>query len=181
MNGLQGNDQVDPRILVRVLAQLDAASAGIFNMTGKIGQYLRENEWLMQVKQRTSIPGGACEFDLPHFHQWLHRAPADRTADLHAWLAPLAPIRDSVHVVLGLLRESGVPTNLVANQGSFQQMLGGKVAQMVRIRLADDAREVPEVSANKYAVNVRFTMLGDDPRPRLVESPVPFELTFFNL
>jgi cell division protein ZapD len=181
MHGLQGNDQVDRRVLTRVLAQLDAGSAGIFNMTGKIGQYLRENDWLMQVKQRTSIPGGACEFDLPHYHQWLNRPPEARAADLNNWIAPLYPIRDSVHVVLGLLRESGVATNLVAKQGSFQQMLGGRVAQMVRIRLADDAREVPEVSANKYAVNVRFTMLGEEPRPRVAESDVAFELTFFNL
>ena len=42
-------------------------------MTGKIGQYLRENEWLMSIKQRTGIPGGACEFDLPSYHYWLHR------------------------------------------------------------------------------------------------------------
>ena len=34
----------------------------------KTGQHLRENEWLMSIKNRTGIPGGACQFDLPSYH-----------------------------------------------------------------------------------------------------------------
>src|ERR1051325_7095184 len=63
-------------------------------MTGKIGQYLRENDWLMSIKQRTGIPGGACEFDLPSYHYWLHRPATERTGQLAAWTAPLYPLRD---------------------------------------------------------------------------------------
>jgi cell division protein ZapD len=181
MHSLQGNAKVDERVLAKVLEQLDGASAGLFNMSGKTGQYLRENEWLMAIKQRTSIPGGACEFDLPHYHHWLHRSAEARAADLKAWVNPLLPIRDGVQVVLGLLRESGTPTQVLAKQGTFQQMLGGRVSQMVRIRLAAAAPEVPEISANKYALNVRFTVLGDEPRPKTADTDVPFELTFCNL
>jgi cell division protein ZapD len=42
-------------------------------MAGKTGQYLRENEWLMNIRSRAAIPGGACEFDLPSYHHWLNR------------------------------------------------------------------------------------------------------------
>ena len=181
IGALQGNDKVDANVLSRVLHQLDASSAGLFNMGGKVGQYLRENDWLMQIKQRTSIPGGACEFDLPHYHNWLHRPSEVRLADLNTWIAPLYPIRDSVEAVLGLLRKSGTSAPTVAKQGAFQQMLSGRVSQMVRIGVADNAREVPEISANKYALNVRFTILGEDPRPRMAETDVPFELTFCSL
>ncbi len=181
MSGLKSNATVDQAVLLRVLDQLDAASAGLFNMSGKAGQHLRENDLLMQVKQRTSIPGGACEFDLPHYHHWLHRAADARVRDLRAWIAPVLPIRDSIRVVLGLLRESGKPTKVIAQQGTFQQMLGGRVAQMVRIRMPVDATEVPEISANRYALNVRFTVLGGEPRPKTAESNIEFELTFCNL
>ncbi len=30
----------------------------------------------MAIKQRTAIPGGVCEFDLPAYHWWLHQDPA---------------------------------------------------------------------------------------------------------
>ena len=181
MTGLQGNTQVDPGVLSRVIAEIEGASSGLFAMTGKIGQHLRENDWLMQIKQRTSIPGGACEFDLPHYHHWLHRPAGVRTNDLRTWLSPLLPIRASVRLVLGLLRESGSALRLVAKQGTFQQMLGGRIVQMVRLQLADDAPEVPEISANRYALNIRFTALTEDARPRVAENDVPFELTFCSL
>jgi cell division protein ZapD len=61
-------------------------------------------------------------------------------------------------------------------------MLGGRTAQMVRIRLALNADCVPEISANRYALNVRFVAVGGtEPRPRTVEHDVDFELTFCNL
>ena len=65
----------------------------------------------------------------------VHRDSAARLADLSRWITPLYPIRDGTSIVLKLLREGGKPTRHVAHQGSFSQMLGGKVAQMVRIRL----------------------------------------------
>ena len=60
-------------------------------------------------------------------------------------------------------------------------MLGGRVAQMVRLRVDDKVNEVPEISANRYALNVRFTALGAEPRPRQAESDIEFELVFCSL
>lgn len=37
----------------------------LFAQTGKVDVHLRDNDWLMTIKQRTVIPGGVCEFDLP--------------------------------------------------------------------------------------------------------------------
>jgi cell division FtsZ-interacting protein ZapD len=57
-------------------------------MQGKIGHYLRENDWLMTIKNRAAIPGGVCEFDLPGYHYWRHRDPvALRQQDLRGWIA----------------------------------------------------------------------------------------------
>ena len=110
-----------------VLRDIEQASGALFSMTGKIGQYLRENEWLMSIKQRTGIPGGACEFDLPSYHYWLHRPAEERTGQLAAWTAPLYPLRDGSAIILRILRESGKPQAVnAAPAGMFQQMLGGK-------------------------------------------------------
>jgi len=135
----------------------------------------------MSIKQRTSIPGGACEFDLPSYHFWLHRDSAHRLVDLDKWISPLYPIRDGTGIVLKLLREGGHPLNMTAQAGTFSQMLGGKLAHLVRIRLPENSQYIPETSANKYALNVRFTMFGSEPRPRLTEADVDFELTLCNL
>jgi len=181
MLSFRGNPDINADVLGEVLGEIENASGGLFNMAGKLGQHLRDNEWLMSIKQRAGIPGGTCEFDLPSYHYWLHRDAADRQADLRAWLGPMLPIRGGAAIVLKLLRESGKAQHAVARAGSFQQMLGGRVAQMVRLRVPLSGETIPEVSANKYALNVRFTTMGGDPRPRTVESDVEFELTLCSL
>jgi len=179
----RNNPDIAQEALANVLRDIEQASAALFSMTGKIGQYLRENDWLMSIKQRTAIPGGACEFDLPSYHFWLHRPAEERTGQLAAWTGPLYPLRDGSAIILRILRESGRAQQHSANQGLFQQMLGGKTAQMLRVRLDPALACVPEISANKYVLNIRFiSQNGEEPRSqRTAESSIPFELTFCNL
>ena len=181
MSSFRSNPEIRQEVLADVIRDLEQTHANVYGMAGKIGQHLRDNEWLMGIKQRTGIPGGACEFDLPSYHHWLHRDASRRLEDLRGWIAPLAPVRDGTTLVLRLLRESGKPARLTAQHGTFQQMLGGRTAQMVRIRLALEAECVPEISANRYALNVRFVSIGAESRARTVENDVDFELTFCNL
>ncbi|HXZ51565.1 MAG TPA: cell division protein ZapD [Burkholderiales bacterium] len=178
----RNNPEISEDALSGVLRDIEQASGALFAMTGRIGQYLRENEWLMSIKQRTGIPGGACEFDLPSYHYWLHRPADERIGQLAAWTGPLYPLRDGSAIILRILRESGKPQNVVAAGGMYQQMLGGKTAQMLRVRLDQESPCVPEMSANKYVLNIRFLAQdSDDSRTKTADWDVPFELTFCNL
>ncbi|HET7298384.1 MAG TPA: cell division protein ZapD, partial [Burkholderiales bacterium] len=182
----RNNPDIAEQALASVLRDIEQASQALFSMTGKIGQYLRENDWLMSIKQRTGIPGGACEFDLPSYHYWLHRPSEERTGQLAAWTGPLYPLRDGSAIVLRILRESGKPQAVSAPQGMFQQMLGGKTAQMLRLRLDPKMPCVPEISANKYVLNIRFVIQdgsnqSPESRARTADWDVGFELTFCNL
>ena len=56
--------------------------AQMLAQAGRVGSHLRDNEWLMAIKQRTAIPGGVCEFDLPAYHWWLNQDPGPRRNDL---------------------------------------------------------------------------------------------------
>ncbi len=182
LRAFRNNPEISEDALNRVLGDMEQASTALFGMTGRIGQYLRENEWLMSIKQRTGIPGGACQFDLPSYHYWLHRPSEERGAQLAGWTSPLYPLRDGSAIILRILRESGKPARFQAPQGTYQQMLGGKTAQMLRVRLDPALGCVPEMSANKYVLNIRFlTQGGEDPRPRTAEGDIDFELTFCNL
>jgi cell division protein ZapD len=178
----RANPDVSEQALSGALYEIEQASAALLAMVGKIGHYLRENEWLMSIKSRAAIPGGVCEFDLPSYHYWLHRDPAQRQQDLSGWLNPMLPIRDGLAIVLRLLRASGRPESHVAPHGAFQLMLAGRTAaQMVRLRLKRGEPYIPEISANKYALNIRYTTPDGDLRPRHSEADVSFELTFCTL
>lgn len=177
----RNNPDISEEALAGALYEIEHAGAALLAMAGKIGQYLRENEWLMNIRSRSAIPGGVCEFDLPSYHYWLHRDAEERQHELAGWLAPMTPIREGLAIVLRLLRASGRPEQLLARRGQFQMMMGGRTAQMVRVRLTRQQPWVPEISANKYALNIRFIGAESVARARQSDADVGFELTFCNL
>ncbi len=181
LEALRHNPAISEEKLNGVLAEIEGAFANLHATSGKTGQSLRENEWLMSIKQRAGIPGGTSEFDLPSYHAWLHH-PAERCrADLNSWLKPLLPVHAALAIVLRVLRESGRTTALIAFQGVYQQTPAEKPAQMLRLSLGDELPCVPEISANKYALNVRFLLPEGVQKTRVYEHDVPFELAFCNL
>lgn len=177
----RNNPDISEEALSGALYEIEQASAALLSMAGKIGHYLRENEWLMSIKSRAGIPGGVCEFDVPSYHYWLNRDAATRQQQLAGWIAPMLPIRDGLSIVLRLLRASGRGEAQIAVRGAFSQMMAGRAAQLVRLRVKRGEPYIPEISANKYALNIRFTSPDGDLRPRQVETDVPFELTYCNL
>ena len=177
----RNNPDISEEALNGALYEIEQASAALLAMQGKIGQYLRENEWLMAIKNRAGIPGGVCEFDLPAYHHWLNRDTAFRHRDLSTWLKPMLAIRQGIAIVLRLLRASGRPEGQLAAHGSYQLMLAGRTAQLIRLRLVRTDPYIPEISASKYALNIRFLAPELEQRPKQVEADVQFELTFCNL
>jgi cell division protein ZapD len=181
LEALRHNPAISEDKLNGVLAEIDSAFSTLHAASGKTGQGLRENEWLMAIKQRAGIPGGTSEFDLPSYHAWLHHDAARRREDLSTWLKPLLPVHSALAIVLRVLRESGRSAALVAFQGVYQQTPAEKPAQMLRLSLSPELPCVPEISANKYALNVRFLLPEGVQRTRVYEHDVPFELAFCNL
>jgi cell division protein ZapD len=179
---LRTNPEIDSTALDALIADIDRVNAELLAQTGKLGAHLRDNEWLMTIKQRMAIPGGVCEFDLPAYHYWLNADPRARQNDLKGWLAPLLPIHDGLAIILRLLRENGRSSRQVAFHGVFQLMLTtSKVAQLLRIGVERGMPCVPEISANKYALNIRFIGVSGMDRGTVTDRDVEFDLTFCNL
>ena len=178
--GFKSNPNVQPEMLEHILDEVDRANSALAGAQGRTGQNVRDNEWLMSIRGRTIIPGGACEFDLPSYFAWQHHPVEARLADISKWFAPLSPLFDAIAVVLKLLRESGRTVKITAEDGSYQQMLQGKVYQMLRLAIDPALGAIPEISANKYMLWARFTCQDGDMKPRAYEGEVPFELTLCN-
>ena len=87
---LKHNPKIEQDALEELLAQIDHVNAQMLAQAGRVGSHLRDNEWLMAIKQRTASPGGVCEFDLPAYHWWLNQDPGPRRNDLASWTACVA-------------------------------------------------------------------------------------------
>jgi cell division protein ZapD len=60
-------------------------------------------------------------------------------------------------------------------------MGSARVAHMLCLKVDESLPCVPEISANKYALNIRFVISGSRQKTKIYEKDVEFELTFCNL
>jgi cell division protein ZapD len=175
--GYRGNPGVAERVLDDIIHHIESCFATVNGTPGKAGQSLTENEWLMSIRSRAGIPGGTCEFDLPAYYAWQHHPDSDRRADLERWAGALAPLAESIHLLLKLLRDSGTAQKVIATGGQLQQTLPqGRTFHLLRLRIDPTLGLVPEISGNRLIVSVRL-MRQDNDRLYPSTDSTPFELT----
>lgn len=168
---------VDKSKLNQTLGNMELLIDRLYVVQGQIGQLLKDNEFLCSVKQRSSIPGGTCDFDLPGYHYWLQQPAERRLADLKDWLAEFATLRSGLELALRQIRESAPPKPATAGGGFYQQSLDTSTPyQLIRVILPQEAACFAEISAGKHRFTIRFMILKMDERPVQFEKDVAFQL-----
>ncbi|MES9832066.1 MAG: cell division protein ZapD [Candidatus Thiodiazotropha sp. DIVDIV] len=170
--------EVNMQALGLVLDDLEQAIHQVYRMDGQIAHNLRNNEFLTAIMQRSSIPGGGCNFDLPQYHRWLNQPHEVRQGQMSEWMHELHPVREAVVLLLNLVRSSNLPSEETARQGFFQKSLEpSSPAQMVRVSLPKQTTVFTEISGNKHRFSIRFLETVDTGKPTQSKQDIPFLLT----
>ena len=178
LNSYRGNPAISEAVLDDVVGKLERYFSALNTLPGKAGQSLTENDWLMSIRSRVSIPGGTCEFDLPAYYAWQHLDADKRRADVERWASTLAPLAEALHLLLKLLRDSGTPQKVLAANGQYQQTLPqGRTYQLLRLRLDPQLGLVPEISGNRLMISVRLMRQESADRLQPSTDNAQFELT----
>ena len=138
----------------------------------RIGQYLREDRLVGLVRQRLSIPGGCCSFDLPTLHIWLHMPQEYRDEQVSKWLSSLDPLSQSLVLILDLIRNSAAFRKQTSLNGFYQD--NGEDADLLRLRLDLASQLYPQISGHKSRFAIRFLPL--DSEHGIVPERFDFEL-----
>ncbi len=169
---------VDLQALGQVLDDLEQAIHQVYRLNGQIARQLRSNDFLTTILQRSSIPGGSCNFDLPQYHHWLNQPHEIRQQQMSEWLHELLPVREAVVLLLNLVRNSNLPTREKAEQGFYQRVLDSSApAQMIRVSLPRTSTVFTEISGNKNRFSIRFLEAVDTGRPVQTSRDIEFLLT----
>ena len=172
---------IDHDRLGTILRALEHLADNIHAMKAQPGNELREDEFLTSIRQRSSIPGGTCDFDLPGFHLWLEGSKSKRTEDQKRWLATLDPIRQTIELLLKMIRNSAEAQDIVAQTGSYQKQLESNLPyQMIRVMLQQDSGYYAEISGSKHRFTIRF-MQPTEGRPIAISKEVNFKLSICSL
>lgn len=145
---------------IDTLRQQLKESSGILMAAPRVGQFLREDRLIGLVRQRLSIPGGCCSFDLPTLHMWLHMPQEQRDLQVKNWLASLEPVHQTLALILDLIRNSAPFRKQTSLNGFYQD--NGDDADLLRLTLAMEDELYPQISGHKSRFAIRFMPLDSE-------------------
>jgi len=175
---LSKRPQIDQGQLADLLQKQTKAISDLQSISGQLGQSSQTSELLSAIRQKNSVPGCICDFDLPAYQFWLTRSTEMKTKHLQAWFEPFAALDKAIHLILEVLRNSVEAREQIAVNGFFQQSLDtNQAVQLLRINMEPGSNFYPEISAGKHRFSIRF-MTNDDPsnRPEQYKNDVNFKL-----
>lgn len=179
LTSLASNQKVDKSRLELTLSKLKNASNNIHGMDGKLGEHLKKIDFLLTIKQRASIPGGSCDFDLPQLRYWLNLEHKQRLQDIDRWSSPYYQLHEVLVLALSIIRDSAHAEKISTANGFFQEPLDTSQSnQLLRIELPCDSNIFPEISAGKHRYSIRFlqTQQSIDQIPTQFKQEVQFKL-----
>ncbi|HEY5719295.1 MAG TPA: cell division protein ZapD [Gammaproteobacteria bacterium] len=170
---------VDRARLAEILDELERLTDRLYTSSGQPGQTLKHHELLASIRQRSTIPGGTCPFDLPAYHYWLQEPVQARIDTVKAWLATFGPIQQAIELVLRLTRHSAVPTQELASEGFYQRNLDPNLpCQMIRVGVDGATACFAEISGGRHRFTVRFLEQPKlEERPLQTQADIAFDLT----
>lgn len=157
LNALVSHQSVDRSRLELTLSKIKIALNNMHGMDGKLGEHLKTIDFLLSIKQRASIPGGSCDFDLPQLRYWLNLDYKVRLQDINRWSMPYNQLYDVLELAINIIRDSGHAEKVTAQKGFFQEALDTSQSnQLLRIELPCESSIFPEISAGKHRYSIRF-------------------------
>lgn len=175
---ISASPNVDSSILDETLSKLKNYTQTLKAMPKALHSDLSQNELLKSIRQRESVPGGTCEFDMPAYNFWLKQEPELRIQLLETWLNHLEHYRMSIDLVLSLLRDSAINTPIKAEEGFYQQALDTSTAfQLIRVVLPEKSDYYAEISGGKHRFSVRFMLPTSSEKASPTNQSVDFQLS----
>jgi cell division protein ZapD len=174
---LEQRPNVDSKKLTELLVELDRLLQFLNNSPGKLGQKLRENEFLNPIRMQLPKSGGMSNFNGPAFYFWLQQTSESRFRALNNWFKELENIHKAVELLLQLTRETGTAQLKFAQQGFYQESLDANIPyQLIRVALPKDRKVYPEISVGRYGLSIHFYSPNFDGRAIKAGHEIPFKL-----
>jgi cell division protein ZapD len=179
---LMSYPNVDHDRLGSILRALEHLIENIHAMNTAPGTELKNNELISTIRQRSTIPGGTCDFDLPRFNLWLHSDHKKRLQDQKEWFVSLDPIRQTIDLLLKMIRGSAEFQDKQAESGNHTEQLEKTTPyQLVRVRLPNSANYFAEISGSKHRFSIRFMEPSESGKNAPLTQCVPFQLSLCRL
>ena len=163
--------------LKKIISMIQVARKKLENIDVKPGFNFNNNLFLEEVKKRITSPGGLLDVDFPNFHNWtIQKTRKSKLEDFKSWSEPLMVFKDAASVLLLILRNQCHIELLKAKEGKHQKTIDPlKTFDLIRLEVEKTLDVYPQISANKYTVNIFFNELNKELKKEAVKLNLEFK------
>jgi cell division protein ZapD len=135
---------------------------------------LKDDKFLVGLKQRFAIQGGNSHFDLPQLQFWLSQPIALIEQECQQWLLHLQQINEALSLILRFLRQRAQFEAISTESGFYQD--NGEGLILLRIKVACDLLCYPTISGNRFRYSIRFMQPCEESGRKYAKQAIDFKL-----
>ena len=159
---LQSFPQIDTLKLNNLLLQLDKNIHFLLSQQGKIGDSLKYNEIICQIKSHSTHPSGPCREKIPLFDLWLNQPIETITNELKEWNSELRVIDNIISQILSITRNSSPLLSSQFKSGFYQHNFSeNNTCDLIRLSIPCNIKCYPEFSIGKHRVAIRLMHVNE--------------------
>ncbi|MCE9687538.1 cell division protein ZapD [Shewanella sp. AS16] len=125
----------------------------------RFGAQLKQDRFLSVLRQRFSMPGASCSFDLPQLHFWLAKPWEERRQDYLNWCSHFDALLRPIGILLELTRATAQYTQASACAG-FYQAESQRPLSLVRVKVDASYGCYPTISGHKNRYAIHFVQFA---------------------
>lgn len=177
LSQLENAPNINRQKLFATISEFDTQIDALRNSQKRIGQDLRENEFLNAIQQRLYTPAGTCCFSAPAFYLWLQKPPEMRKHYLEGWFKHFEQLQKIIDLLLKLARESTSLKMTTTQNNFYQANLDPQLSyQMIRIAIPKTLQLFPEISVGRHRLTIHFFKLTELGKSTQIQNDINFEL-----
>lgn len=138
-----------------------------------------DNDFLMQIKNKSHIPAGDNFFDMPSYLNFLSSNKSFILDNINTWYKPFEPIFLASQLIIDIKRRNSKFHSYRCSESFFEKKLDKTVKiDLVRIKIEKNNNIFPDVSVNPQNINIIFkSSYGSDRLSKAITEDINFELS----
>jgi len=144
------------------------------------GHHFGNDKFLQELKAASDSPFGIVSSDITQFQSWIKQLETKEKKDyFRRKFKVYTPIYHGLNAIIDILKSSAQSVSHVTKSGVLQHALDPKLKNdLVLVTLPVKGRFCPQITSNKYALNIHFTQNNES---IMIAKPIKFKLSVCSL
>jgi cell division protein ZapD len=176
---LRDDNKIKDNKYEEFISSIETCIDNLNSISNSPSKTIVNNDFLMQIKNKSHIPAGDNFFDMPSYLNFLSSNKTFIFDNINSWYKPFEPIFLASQLIIDIKRRNSKFCSYRCSESFFEKKLDKTVKiDLVRIKIEKNSNIFPDVSVNPQNINIIFkSSHGSDRISKVITEDINFELS----